>query len=374
MLDLLSFCFVSFRCSSSLTLDNDDSGYSELPHPSYSGFDNVRLGNGDHKAQYSNFIQDGTPIPRSSSTPIRVESSQTPTRVEIFIEENWNKSQENIDTEPYDLALNDSANNLYWRGETKDENNNVCEGRSKVCEGRSKVHEERSKELEQPQRLLQLADTRLRTESFGENPIPEYNKDRVAFQDEFSYFVNNRNNEPLASCALSNNTSFNEKDEKSNTGHIDAPTSEEHGEELLTTDYRPLVQIKTELYEDVSDADDVQNFDICKVKIEPIEEVQKSVPNDEWKAIDENVRHPLDTIVKNEPSEAEKVSSTSEDILKTVNSNNPVTLSRKRAGRKSKAPKRSPKRCDPKFKGATVWFQTEYSRGRSRLNISAFYR
>ena len=46
----------------------------------------------------------------------------------------------------------------------------------------------------------------------------------------------------------------------------------------------------------------------------------------------------------------------------------------KRTFRKSKKPRRSPTKTDPRFKGATIWLQTEYKDGRSRLNISAFYR
>ena len=46
----------------------------------------------------------------------------------------------------------------------------------------------------------------------------------------------------------------------------------------------------------------------------------------------------------------------------------------KRGCRKSSKPKRSPTKIDPRFKGATIWLQTEYKNGRSRLNISAFYR
>ena len=46
----------------------------------------------------------------------------------------------------------------------------------------------------------------------------------------------------------------------------------------------------------------------------------------------------------------------------------------KKGCRKPSKPKRSPTKTDPRFKGATIWLQTEYKDGKSRLNISAFYR
>ena len=46
----------------------------------------------------------------------------------------------------------------------------------------------------------------------------------------------------------------------------------------------------------------------------------------------------------------------------------------KKRCRKPSKPKRSPSKIDPRFKGATIWLQTEYKDGKSRLNISAFYR
>ena len=46
----------------------------------------------------------------------------------------------------------------------------------------------------------------------------------------------------------------------------------------------------------------------------------------------------------------------------------------KKGCRKPSKPKRSPTKIDPRFKGATIWLQTEYKDGKSRLNISAFYR
>ena len=50
------------------------------------------------------------------------------------------------------------------------------------------------------------------------------------------------------------------------------------------------------------------------------------------------------------------------------------TIPSPRRSRKLSVPRRGAERVDPKFRGATVWIQTEFKDGESKLQISAFYR
>ena len=313
---------------------------------------------GDHRLDSSNELQennlppDGTPVPRSSSTP---------NRLEIFIDENWIIDREDIENELYDVNLNGSVTDLNW-SETKDENNNVCEGKGK--------------ELRRSQGLLnQNPETGL-NKSTGESVIPVALKkesgNSAAFQNEFSYFISNRNEQTLASCTLNKDKLSDVKEATSNIDLVDTRTLVKNGDQLIKPDFRPLVQIKTELYDDVSD-DDAPNLDVFKAKAEPVEEIHNPLASDKWreyKAIDENAKLTHETNISSNDA---NISNTCKETPETVNKDTAIPK-RKRVGRKTKTPKRSPKKCDPKFKGATVWFQTEYRRGRSRLNISAFYR
>lgn len=53
---------------------------------------------------------------------------------------------------------------------------------------------------------------------------------------------------------------------------------------------------------------------------------------------------------------------------------NQATGTRSKSSRKSKYPRRSAVKEDPRFKGVTIWLQTSFRNGKSRLQISAFYR
>ncbi|WAR22694.1 hypothetical protein MAR_036363 [Mya arenaria] len=69
-------------------------------------------------------------------------------------------------------------------------------------------------------------------------------------------------------------------------------------------------------------------------------------------------------------------SDTSSDELdrSTIALNTVNVRQRRIRRRKSQHPVRSAARFDPRFKGATVWLQTSYEKGISKLQLSAFYR
>ena len=96
-----------FYSSTGLTFDNDDSGFSEPQRPTNNRLDDTKTASRnsstesncvDHRLVLTdtNLIADGAPVPRSSSTP---------NRVEIFINEKWIEDRDDIENEPYDLNL-----------------------------------------------------------------------------------------------------------------------------------------------------------------------------------------------------------------------------------------------------------------------------
>ena len=363
-----------FHSSTGSTFNNDDSGFSEPPNPTNNSFENAktaarnsptqsgvggrRLFSTD-KVQNNNLIPDGTPVPRSSSTP---------NRVEIIIDENWDRAREDNENEPYDLNLNDSAIGFYW-SDTKDENNNFNERKSGVLQP--------LQELDNIRLEVDLIDEKA-GEAVNPRAFEKENVSNDAPEKESSY--SNGDQIPQALCPHTNsetNVLFNIRDAANDAGLNDKPTlaGSKIQSELVKTDFRPLVQIKTELYDDVSD-DDVPKFDDIKVKTELVDDVHSTSASDKWAKlndISENAQLIPETCESKIPKTALDSSNVFEEISGFSN-NDYVAPKRKRIGRKTLTPRRSPTKCDPKFKGATVWFQTEYKRGKSQLNISAFYR
>ena len=163
----------------------------------------------------------------------------------------------------------------------------------------------------------------------------------ATFQKEFSYFISNRNEQTLDSRAFNNGLTTVEE-VTSDNHHVNTPAK--NGDELIKTDFRPLVQIKTELYDDVSDDDDVPKCDVSRVQAEPIKDLQDSLRSDELKglkAVNENAEQPHETGVKNGPNNNDDVSSICKDETETDN-NDSLMPKKKQVGRKNKNTKTKP--------------------------------
>ena len=225
------------------------------------------------------------PVPKSSSTP---------SRVEIFIDENWKKVNEETDTARYDE--NTPPEIKPWHIESQSR----------------KQYNARRKRTREEQTLRESNNINCKIELFGGN-------------DKETKLTESR-----------------EGDIKLN---------------IKTEDNNCVV------------ADPLRELLVFGNKLEP--EKGKKGTNTEANDISEKI---LQIPAKNSDNVSDKIrANLSGDIAEDgLHTNGDKTFRKK--GRKSKTPRRSPTKCDPRFKGVTVWLQTEYKEGRSRLNISAFYR
>lgn len=349
------------RSSTHHILANDDSGYSEHLNFTNNSFENensflrptaVHRGRETHRLSYGNDQEKSHFTPADAPVP---QLSSTPNRVEIFIEDNWNSAREDAENIPFDLLFDDSD---FYDVKPRDQKVDCLDRK------RSSV--------QQPLR----DSTNAKYEDIPRNEKPRENALVELFEEESL-----RNLKYKIQSEVSDSTV---------TG-----VSPAH---VVKTGPDRLLEVTTDVSENISGSssrrhfgyvqddnhlllcretvvDDTRHTDDMPKYVDPSIIESSTAQLDNARSVHdsgggaENGRFACENLISNSSETRTKISKTFDQ-----KSSPDMASAHRRKGRKTRTPRRSPTKCDPRFKGATVWLQTEFKAGKSRLNISAFYR